>query len=418
MKTTTLHGLLVLLAISGPALAETASPDELADLKARVTELERQVDEMSPAADSHAGHFMGSGLPLHGFISVGASESSTNDPQRLRGFELNNIDFYLTPSAGDHVHGLVEINFEIGEDGAVSTDLERMQLGYTAGDNTLWFGRFHVPYGYWNTAHHHGAALQTSINRPRFLDFEDKGGILPAHAVGVWLTGRHAVGDAAIGYNAWLANGGRIQTTAGNDNVLDFNQFTDSDQHKMLGFSAAWMSAGDFDGFQVGLHGYADRVTTYAPDNTSVLDQTDVRMAGAFVYYGSDKWEVNGEYYHFDDDVVVAAGPAMTGSHSSNAGFFQVGYSVAAFTPFLRAESVSLDSGDAYFSSMSSGVPYTRQSAGVKYQLNPQAVLKLEVGHTHDRLATLLDTSGVTPGTRSFAPVSYNRVQVQAAVAF
>jgi hypothetical protein len=410
-------GLLLLLAVTAPAMADEAA--DIAALKARVSALEEQVASMPGQSDAHGGHFLGAGLPLHGFISVGASESTGNDPQRLRGFELDNIDLYLTPGIGQRVRGLVEMNFEVDHSGQVTTDLERLQLGYNfSGDNTLWLGRFHVPFGYWNTAHHHGAELQTSINRPRLIDFEDKGGILPAHAVGLWYIGKLPAGSNEIGYNAWLANGGRIQTTSDNSNVLDFNQFTDNDQHKMAGFSAAWMTNGDFDGLQVGVHAYVDRVQTYAPDNVTVLSQTDVHMTGAFVYYGGESLEVNGEYYHFDDDTTLAAGAAQPGNHLSDAGFLQVAYTFGKYTPFVRGESASLDSRDAYFSSMSSGVPYTREAVGVKYQLNPKASLKLEVGHTQEGRCELLDTSGLVPATRTLPAVSYNRVQAQAAIAF
>ena len=77
--------------------------------------------------------------------------------------------------------------------------MERAQLGYSFSDAlTFWVGRFHTPYGYWNTAFHHGAQIQTSVTRPLFIDFEDKGGILRAHSLGLLAHGRVPAGPGKL----------------------------------------------------------------------------------------------------------------------------------------------------------------------------------------------------------------------------
>jgi len=93
------------------------------------------------------------GLPLHGFADVGYLRS-TNDPNgRKDGFSLGALDIYLTPAFGDRGRSIVELVFEYDGDGAQTIDLERLQFGYTFSDAaTLWAGRFHTPYGHWNTA--------------------------------------------------------------------------------------------------------------------------------------------------------------------------------------------------------------------------------------------------------------------------
>jgi len=61
-------------------------------------------------------------------------------------------------------------------------EMERMQLGWLVHPTaTLWLGRFHSPLGFWNSEHHHGAYMQTTISRPSILAFEDGGGVLPTH---------------------------------------------------------------------------------------------------------------------------------------------------------------------------------------------------------------------------------------------
>jgi hypothetical protein len=77
-------------------------------------------------------------------------------------------------------------------------DLERLQIGWHLSDGTrLLFGRFHQSASYWNTEHHHGQFLQTTIYRPAIEEFEDTGSILPSHTTGVLLEHRKEFRDGA-----------------------------------------------------------------------------------------------------------------------------------------------------------------------------------------------------------------------------
>ncbi|MFI4941382.1 MAG: hypothetical protein ACHP7O_13720, partial [Burkholderiales bacterium] len=52
--------------------------------------------------------------------------------------------------------------------------------------------------------------MQTTILRPLFLEFEDGGGILPAHMVGVWGTGKFKMDRGRLTYDAFVGNGPKI----------------------------------------------------------------------------------------------------------------------------------------------------------------------------------------------------------------
>jgi len=79
---------------------------------------------------------------------------------------------------------VIELVFEHNDRGELSPDLERLQRRYTFGEAGHRLGRpLHTPLGYWNTAFHHGQQLQTSVLRPQMIDFEDHGGVIPAHTV-------------------------------------------------------------------------------------------------------------------------------------------------------------------------------------------------------------------------------------------
>src|SRR5262245_17533232 len=103
----------------------------------RIDALEKQVAQLEARPSARADE----GLPLHGFLDVGAGYRSKGGP---RGFGLGNLDFYLTPRIGDRIRGLIELNFEINDAGGLDTDLERAQIGYVFSDAaTVWAGRFH-----------------------------------------------------------------------------------------------------------------------------------------------------------------------------------------------------------------------------------------------------------------------------------
>lgn len=346
-----------------------------------------------------------SGIPVRGFADVEAVWSSGDDPARRSGFSVGTLDLYLTPQFSDRVKALFEIAFEFEENGAGAADMERVQLGYAFNDDlTLWMGRFHTPFGLWNTLFHHGANLQTSIFRPRFIAFEDKDGILPVHAVGVWASGKTRLGSQRITYDAYLANGSAIRRGR-----LDPNSFTDNDGNKMLGFNLGYQPNGRLEGLTVGLHGFGSTVKTFATDG-STLGSTRLRAAGAYYAYDTDHWESIGEYYHF------ANAPTAGGArHTSNAWFAQVGRNIGSLTPFVRFERVSLDPADLYFRTQTAGRSYRRASLGARYTLDAMSSVKFELSSTRETPLIQIDESGALV---PFAGGSYRRAAFQYSIAF
>jgi hypothetical protein len=84
-------------------------------------------------------------------------------------------------------------------------DLERFQIGFEPVDNTVvWLGRFHQPASAWNLIYHHGQYLQTSITRPWIENWEDDGGMLPQHVMGLLVESQFAAGQRG----AWRTSAG------------------------------------------------------------------------------------------------------------------------------------------------------------------------------------------------------------------
>lgn len=366
--------------------------------QARVDNLEKQVAQLGAGLSAGS---RDSGLPLHGFADIGVGHSGENNPvfgKGRKGFSVGSLDLYMTPQFGDRVRTLLELNFEVDDEGAVATDLERAQIGYAFSDAaTGWMGRFHSPYGYWNTAFHHGAQIQTSLLRPRFLDFEDKGGVLPAHTTGAWLTGAVPLAGNRFGYDLYLGNASALRVEASptpsvvsvnnagafnprvaaggyaGTGTLDMKMAGGTSHNYMSGFNA-WIEPRALEGLRVGLHGLRGRIE----DDSVDANRTRLGMLGGYGVFADERWEIMGEYYHFRNRDLSGG----TGSHSSWAGYLQGGYNLGRLTPYLRAERANLNQKDNYFAVQQFGRSYRRIAAGLRYDVDPKAALKLELNRT------------------------------------
>jgi hypothetical protein len=306
------------------------------------------------------------GIPLRGFADVGYSQRSG---ARQKGFNVGSLDLYLTPSFGNGFRGLAELIFETGSGGGLATDLERLQLGYDVNDSlTLWVGRFHTPFGYWNNAFHHGAQIQTSIMRPRFIAFEDSGGVLPAHSVGIWGTGKTDLALGKLTYNGYVANAQAIELRDGlGSGVLNPNTRGAPNGRATIGASLGIQFAGALKGLETGVHWLKGSID----DDSAVINRSRVAMYGGYLAYDENDWEIIAETYQFRN--------RSTGkSFSSDASFVQVGHTLGAFTLFGRVENARFDQADPYFGQQENGRSYSRLSTGLKFDLTPTAAFKLE----------------------------------------
>lgn len=367
-----------------------------AEQQARVEALERQVAQLGSGISRRS---FDDGIPVHGFADVGLSHSGEHNPifgKGRKGFNVGSFDLYLTPQFSDRVRSLIELVFEVDHDGDIATDLERLQIGYAFNDAAIaWGGRFHTPYGYWNTAFHHGAQIQTSLSRPRFLDFEDKGGILPAHTTGAWLTGAFPLAGNRAGYDLYLGNTASLRvennaTVLSTNNASAFNSHVSAGGYAgggtlnmkmgggesgsyMAGFNA-WIEPRAVDGLRLGLHGLGGTIK----DDSADRNRTRLAALGGYGVFSSDRWELLGEYYRFNNRDLTGS----SGNRHSWAGYLQAGYNMGRWTPYARGERADLDQKDNYFAVQEFGRSYRRFAAGLRYDVDPKAALKLEISRT------------------------------------
>src|SRR6267378_2000713 len=337
------------------------------DTAQRLARVEQTVTEMAASAGQHAEDI---GMPMHGFADVGVGNHNAEFP-KYQGADIAELDFFLTPRLGSRTRALFELNFEVGSDGSVGVDLERAQIGYQFADSaTVWLGRFHTPYGYYNTAFHHGQQIATSLRRPRFIDFEDHGGIMPAHTVGAWLTGSERVGDQRVTYDVYIGNSQRIT-----DGALEMNNAGNTHGSTIVGGNLGLLLSGALDGLKVGVDAFQTRIED---EDQAPSYVTQLRSFGAYAAYDTDKWEDIAEFHVFSNQDLTG----HTGTHHSEAGFVQIGYRAGRYTPYARYERGAFQQSDRFFAAQTNGSSYYREALGLRFDVDLVSALKLELAET------------------------------------
>jgi len=158
-----------------------------------------------PAADAPADPALSLLVRAFGSVDWGATEK----PDTPNSFALGQFDLFVTGAINDRVSVLAEIVLEAsGANTSVVTDLERLQVTFNLDDALqLSAGRYHTGIGFYNTAFHHGSYFETPIGRPRVFAFEDEGGVLPVHDVGLSARGTVPHTGSALHYLAEVGNG-------------------------------------------------------------------------------------------------------------------------------------------------------------------------------------------------------------------
>jgi hypothetical protein len=168
----------------------------------------------SPTAASHSEH-MGSAteeretqihypsLQIRGFGDV--DFSATDQKGSVSGFDLGQFVLHLASPLSQKVSYFGEVSFT-AQPNTYEVSVERTIIRYDYNDYfKMSFGKYHTPIGYWNTAFHHGAWLQTTIARPQMVKFG--GTFIPVHFVGLQAEGNIPSGRLGLGYNLGLGNG-------------------------------------------------------------------------------------------------------------------------------------------------------------------------------------------------------------------
>ena len=339
------------------------------------------------------------GMILRGFADASLQHSNLDKNGNLdetSKFALGGLDFFLTKKLDKKTDALVELVFEQNSEGELVTDLERLYLRYKVDQwLQIGIGRFHTALGYWNETYHHGSYLFDSATRPFMFRFEDDGGILPVHTVGLEFVGNGDLGGANAGYILHIGNGRGLR----NDPPQ-----TSSDANKSKSVSLV----GYYDlsnRIRLGLTYNTDEApagsfTTQAADpldgnrvieTTTLVDKMKENIYGYHIIYRSPVVDFLGEYLkisHKYEDLTQT-------QVNITAYYAQVSFHYKKLTPFYRYEINETDLPDVY-----SGLTETRiiNTSGLRYELSDASAFKLQYENINNSRSEYITSASVAWG--------------------
>jgi len=343
-----------------PAMAEAAPPSapaerhqhESAETQATV----RQMESRYPS------------LQIRGFGDV--DFSATDQKGTTSGFNLGQLDLHLASALSRKVTYFGELTFNAQPTG-YTVEVERSIIRYDYNDYfKLSFGRYHTPIGYWNTAFHHGAWLQTTISRPDMIRIG--GSFIPVHFVGFLAEGNIPSGGAGLSYNFGVGNGrGSIISRPGDAGDNNNNR--------------AWVAnlysrPVKLYGLQLGISLYRDKITL--PVVTATGNQFREWISAAHIVWAKENPEFLAEFANVNHKNI------LTSATTNNQAYYvQIGYRLPWFEktlkPYYRFEHTHTPLSEQVFTNQD----LVGSILGLRYDITNYASFKSEYRNTR-RLPT------------------------------
>ena len=147
------------VATSNVSTAQKAEPEAGAAKAEPTHPMETRVDQA--AVGQVETHYPS--LQFRGFADM--DFSATDQKGTTSGLNLGQLDLHLASPLSQKISYFGELTFNAHPTG-YTVEVERSIIRYDYNDYfKISFGRYHTPIGYWNTAYHHGAWLQTTMSR-------------------------------------------------------------------------------------------------------------------------------------------------------------------------------------------------------------------------------------------------------------
>lgn len=295
-------------------------------------------------------------------------------------FALGIMDLFIASKISKNFSYLSEIGFEADPaTNGVGVDLERAQITYLPNENfSITAGRTHAMFGYYNTAFHHGTWFQTAIDRPRFLQFEDSGGPLPIHNVGLTAVGKL---PGALGLHLFGEVGNGRQTTSLFAGTTPANVLADhTGKSTNIG---AYLRPDRFSGLQLGFNWYqAALVPTQVPGAASHYQQ-NIYMA--HLVYITPKLEFLAEGGEIGDK----ARGSDTVQYTSG-GYAQLSRQFHQVRPYFRYQWLNPNFSDP---NQAWAGRWVGPDPGLRWDVNTFVALKAEYEH-YDWRGFTIDSTG------------------------
>jgi hypothetical protein len=292
-------------------------------------------------------------------------------------FSASHFEIFPTASF-DRLSFLAEVMFESDAAGnEFSIDVERIQAMYLFTEALrVKVGRVHTAFGYYNDAYHHARLFDLTTGRPYLTNFEDSGGIIPAHIVGVGVDGTLRAGRAGdFTYNVDVGNARLPDLTAVPVSLAAQGEKAVNLRLRFLPRVVSGLIFGVnamYEDVPAGMAAAAGAGAIGSPDH---LQETDL---------GAHAVLLAGEAHVILELAYIRHYDWRTGQIFQNyGGFLEAGYAFGDFTPYARYEAFQFDrAGDPLFESATFLLAGTGMlddaRVGVKWVPNEHIALKLE----------------------------------------
>lgn len=329
-----------------------------------------------PDAHEHSMQMPGGGpqLKVRGFadfnLDFGPAANSLIFPLPLpvhNGFQFGEFDLFFNSKLSDHISFVSEVVIGSDPTNVWSLDIERLQLTYRVNPYfQISGGRYHTAIGYYNTAYHHGTWFQTATTRPFMYNFEDSGGVLPVHSVGITTTGLvPKTGALNMHWVAEISNG-----RASNPDLAPVQNFSTDRDYKAFNL-AAYIRPEWINGLQIGGSYYHDHLD---PLELPQIHQSISSLYGAF---NDGTYELYAEAVLMDDHAV---GSGKT--YHSPLTYIQFSRKFGLYRPYFRYQYMNIPNGDPI--SIYTGL-YEGPSAGVRMDFTEYVALKIQYNRLYQR---------------------------------
>jgi len=323
-------------------------------------------------------------LRIRGFGDVNFGGSTQHGT--TTSFSLGELDLFTTSDISERFKFISEIVFEGAtnniygvphpqDENSLGVDLERYLLQYSYNDYfNLSAGRMHTSIGYYNTAYHHSTWLQTTTGRPFLFAFEDDGGILPIHMVGVSASGAIPSGSLGLHYVAEVGNGRESDFPYVAEPVQNI---VDENNHKAFNI-AVFARPESIRGLQTGISVYRDVLT---PLNSPRVGQTIV--AGHVVL-------VRSNYEWLNEAMLIRESVFGQNRVYNTPGFYtQVSRQFGAWRPYFRYQYINVAKTNPIFPAV--GLQQG-PSLGVRFDASEFVAVKFQYDYTVQRQLPSINT--------------------------
>jgi len=281
-------------------------------------------------------------------------------------FTLGQLNLFITSDISERFKFLGELVFEADSHNSFGAEFERYLLQYSRNDYfNVSIGRYHSAIGYYNTAYHHSTWLQTATGRPLLFEFEDRGGPLPVHTVGVSVTGLVPSGRVGWHYVAEVGNG-RASLSPGSEPVQNV-----VDENNGKSFNLAFLVKPEaVRGLQAGFSAYHDGLK---PAGLANVTET-ILAAHAVLVRPNFEW--------LNEALLIRH--AVDGSRTFNTpGFYtQVSKRFASYRPYFRYQYINEPDAEPVFPQLGRR---EGPSVGLRFDPSESVAIKLQYDYTMQR---------------------------------